>query len=294
MKSPSPASDLEEVPQPLLAVEGEKKEADELPLPYPGCDTSSAAGKVDAFFKKSQPLKTADWRNVYKRAAFAASPASSTAGLFYSEKGKAAAGDNKYDFQERKSIKAEEGDAEFLIRNKSGFMSQVDPKSPLLMESAFAFKPNHTFSSISGGKGKQAMETLNKSEVQICSEKGKEEEESPKKETNENGGVEEEVKVWNLRPRVVKSKTNNANTGQQQLKTTKSEGVKKEKLSIAISLTKEEIEEDIFALTGAKPSRRPKKRPKNVQKQLDAVFPGLWLQSITSDSYKVSENSLKG
>ncbi|KAL8062399.1 hypothetical protein ABFX02_02G144600 [Erythranthe guttata] len=49
------------------------------------------------------------------------------------------------------------------------------------------------------------------------------------------------------------------------------------KPTLTIALTKREIEEDIYALTGAKPARRPRKRPKNVQKQLDMVFPGLWL-----------------
>ncbi|KAL8207980.1 hypothetical protein R6Q57_007392 [Mikania cordata] len=62
--------------------------------------------------------------------------------------------------------------------------------------------------------------------------------------------------------------------------------LKKHKFSIALS--RDEIEEDIFSLTGSKPSRRPKKRPRTVQKQLDALFPGLWLGSITIDSYKVS------
>ncbi|KAL3649407.1 hypothetical protein CASFOL_005810 [Castilleja foliolosa] len=72
-------------------------------------------------------------------------------------------------------------------------------------------------------------------------------------------------------------------------------GEKKEKvcLSINIELSKEEIEKDIFALTGSKPIRRPKKRPRNIQKQVDAVFPGLWLISITPDSYNVPENFLK-
>lgn len=63
--------------------------------------------------------------------------------------------------------------------------------------------------------------------------------------------------------------------------------IKKQKFSIALS--RHEIEEDIFAWTGSKPSRRPKKRPRTVQKQLDTLFPGLWLGSITADSYKVSE-----
>ncbi|KAA8522196.1 hypothetical protein F0562_012869 [Nyssa sinensis] len=44
---------------------------------------------------------------------------------------------------------------------------------------------------------------------------------------------------------------------------------KKEKRKFWISLSREEIEEDVYAMTGSKPARRPKKRPKNVQKQLD-------------------------
>lgn len=44
---------------------------------------------------------------------------------------------------------------------------------------------------------------------------------------------------------------------------------KEKKPRLSISLSKLEIDEDIYALTGSKPSRRPKKRAKNVQKQLD-------------------------
>ncbi|KAH6817766.1 hypothetical protein C2S51_001369 [Perilla frutescens var. frutescens] len=62
---------------------------------------------------------------------------------------------------------------------------------------------------------------------------------------------------------------------------------KKIELNICVGLTKEEIEEDIFALTGSKASRRPKRRPKNIQKLLNLAFPGLWLVSITPESYKV-------
>ncbi|XP_073312934.1 uncharacterized protein [Primulina huaijiensis] len=68
----------------------------------------------------------------------------------------------------------------------------------------------------------------------------------------------------------------------------------KKKLSVSIALSKTEIEVDIFSMTGSKPRRKPKKRAKNIQKQVDYVFPGMWLISITPDSYKVSENCLKG
>ncbi|KAK1321320.1 hypothetical protein QJS10_CPA03g00547 [Acorus calamus] len=64
---------------------------------------------------------------------------------------------------------------------------------------------------------------------------------------------------------------------------------KKERARFSVSLTREEIEEDVFGLTGSKPSRRPKKRPKFVRKQLDLIFPGLWLTEVTPEIYKVSD-----
>ncbi|KAF8032784.1 hypothetical protein BT93_D1623 [Corymbia citriodora subsp. variegata] len=72
------------------------------------------------------------------------------------------------------------------------------------------------------------------------------------------------------------------------------EGEKKEKKrKLWISLSKEEIEEDIFVMTGSRPARRPRKRPKNEQKQLDIVFPGLWLVGLTPDAYRVAEAPAK-
>ncbi|KAL3833079.1 hypothetical protein ACJIZ3_007815 [Penstemon smallii] len=138
-----------------------------------------------------------------------------------------------------------------------------------------------------------------------------------------NNSVDDESKTWNLRPRKPNRKSLNMNGGGGTAKSNVSAlpekikaqspsrngnnnktgekegsgaGEKKEKrkLSVNVSLTKEEIEDDIFAWTGSKPARRPKKRAKNIQKQLDFVFPGLWLVSITPDSYKVSENYMKG
>ncbi|KAK9274783.1 hypothetical protein L1049_022035 [Liquidambar formosana] len=68
---------------------------------------------------------------------------------------------------------------------------------------------------------------------------------------------------------------------------------RKEKLKFWISLSKEEIEEDVFVMTGSKPARRPRKRPRTVQKQLDNVFPGLWLVGVTADSYRIPEAPAK-
>ncbi|CAM8886511.1 unnamed protein product [Rhodiola kirilowii] len=67
----------------------------------------------------------------------------------------------------------------------------------------------------------------------------------------------------------------------------------KEKAKLWISLSKEEIEEDIFILTGSRPARRPKRRPKTVQKQLDMVFPGLTLLGTTADTFKIPDSPPK-
>ncbi|XP_072971650.1 uncharacterized protein [Typha angustifolia] len=64
---------------------------------------------------------------------------------------------------------------------------------------------------------------------------------------------------------------------------------KSERVKFSISLSAEEIEEDIYAVTGSRPRRRPKKRPKIVQRELDSLFPGTWLSEITADSYKVQD-----
>ncbi|XP_073028373.1 uncharacterized protein [Primulina eburnea] len=152
-----------------------------------------------------------------------------------------------------------------------------------------------------------------KDETRLVEEEGK---------TGNNN--DEETKIWNLRPRKpinkcanmngdgarviasVLSDKNKAHSPSKNLTNRSGEiegnigggggGEKKvkKKLSVLIALTKEEIEEDIFSMTGSKPARRPKKRAKNIQKQVDFVFPGMWLVSITPDSYKVSENYLKG
>ncbi|XVF22800.1 hypothetical protein REPUB_Repub12eG0202100 [Reevesia pubescens] len=128
--------------------------------------------------------------------------------------------------------------------------------------------------------------------------------------------VEELVpKTWNLRPRKPISKPHNHNGGvpktigalAHENKTDRPESIrsrnvnepkaaekKEKKQKFSISLTREEIDDDIYAMTGSKASRRPKKRAKNVQKQLDCVFPGMWLASITPDCYRVSEAPLKG
>lgn len=156
----------------------------------------------------------------------------------------------------------------------------------------------------------------NKAEEIHEEQKGNESQEEGKGVTADEEAAEESApKTWNLRPRKPIHKSLNLNGGpfrasgsvMQENKSqspylnmnkpenNESNPQKKEKMPrFSISLTREEIDEDIYAMAGSKASRRPKKRVKAVQKQLDTLFPGLWLASITPDSYKVCENVPKG
>lgn len=122
-------------------------------------------------------------------------------------------------------------------------------------------------------------------------------------------GGDGDVKPWNLRPRRLVIGTNDSNGAVVGVSSAKSgwllrgvaaataadeEKVKekeedqmKKKRRLWISLSKEEIEEDVYAFTGSRPARRPKKRNRTAQKQVDNVFPGLYLVGISADSYRV-------
>lgn len=63
-----------------------------------------------------------------------------------------------------------------------------------------------------------------------------------------------------------------------------------ERAKFAVALSRQEIEDDFVEMIGRRPPRKPKKRPRYVQKQLDTLFPGLWLSEITPDMYKVNEH----
>ncbi|CAH8302044.1 unnamed protein product [Eruca vesicaria subsp. sativa] len=117
----------------------------------------------------------------------------------------------------------------------------------------------------------------------------------PKVSALANGGGEA-VRPWNLRTR--RAACNEPGGGDEPLPTTTHEinGVKdgdsssQQKLKFSVALLREEIEEDFTALIGKKPPRRPKKRPRLVQKQMNTLFPGLWLaEEVTEGSYDVPE-----
>lgn len=124
-----------------------------------------------------------------------------------------------------------------------------------------------------------------------------------KKVSDDGEGTEE--KPWNLRTRkVVNLQKGLAKKGKKMLDdergavescgtvaggggSERQRKVGEEKRRLWISLSKEEIEEDIYSFTGYRPTRRPKKRPRNVQKQIDNVFPGLYLVGLSAESYRV-------
>ncbi|KAK8537264.1 hypothetical protein V6N13_042201 [Hibiscus sabdariffa] len=137
------------------------------------------------------------------------------------------------------------------------------------------------------------------------------------KEREELPAVEVEPRPWNLRTRRAACKapidgevTNNNYSSPMTNEAFQSSRVrdkgpslasappaadkKRPRPKLSVPLSKEEIEKDFMAMVGHRPPRRPKKRPRNVQKQLDYLFPGLWLTEVTLDSYKVPELAENG
>ncbi|XP_060184459.1 uncharacterized protein LOC132614110 [Lycium barbarum] len=117
-----------------------------------------------------------------------------------------------------------------------------------------------------------------------------------KNETTLTGAVDLS-RPWNLRTRRAACKEPNGHVivagrfaGDSSVAGDSSAGEKRERVKFSVPLSRREIEEDYMAMVGHRPPRRPKKRAKLVQKNLDTLFPGLWLTEITPDLYKVSED----
>ncbi|KAJ6899270.1 LOW QUALITY PROTEIN: hypothetical protein NC652_025680 [Populus alba x Populus x berolinensis] len=125
--------------------------------------------------------------------------------------------------------------------------------------------------------------------------------------------AEQEVRPWNLRTRraaiggggnPISGKVSGNNCSPLRSDSAKSprlrgdkrdrEEKEKERVVFSVPLSKKEIEEDFMAMLGHRPSRRPKKRPRIVQKQMDALFPGLWLSEVTVDNYKSCRRAERG
>ncbi|XP_013626595.1 PREDICTED: uncharacterized protein LOC106332660 [Brassica oleracea var. oleracea] len=133
------------------------------------------------------------------------------------------------------------------------------------------------------------------------------EENPPQRE--EDKEAEEEKRTWNLRPR--KACVGGASEVKNQKpsrvtepppKSSRQRGiaaespgveVKNENHRLWVALSRDEIEEDVFSMSGNKPSRRPRKRAKTLQKHLDVMFPGLCLVGMNADCFIVSTSPAK-
>ncbi|XWS34961.1 hypothetical protein CRYUN_Cryun21dG0082700 [Craigia yunnanensis] len=142
-------------------------------------------------------------------------------------------------------------------------------------------------------------------------QKVKEKETIKEKEREESPAVEVEARPWNLRTRraACKAPIDGGGTNNNYSSPMKNEVIKSPRVTdrgplvasaavaekkrplpkFSVPLSKKEIEEDFMVMAGHRPLRRPKKRARYVQKQLDSLFPGLWLTEVTVDSYKVPE-----
>lgn len=108
------------------------------------------------------------------------------------------------------------------------------------------------------------------------------------------GGAKKRFKVEDKKPNCSSPARTNGNgngNGAVKLPHLRSNSEKKtqQRVKFSLQLSKKEIDEDFIAMVGRRPPRRPIKRPKDVQRQIDTIFPGLWLTEITADSYKVHE-----
>ncbi|KAL3325994.1 hypothetical protein AABB24_036949 [Solanum stoloniferum] len=188
---------------------------------------------------------------------------------------------------------------------KKGICEKSDKKHKVLEVDAAGNKE---------GRSKILLKIPRKNKAEEIHEEQKGDE-SQEVTADEEAAEDTAPKTWNLRPRKAVQKSLNVNGGPfrasgsviqvnksqsphmnvNKPENNESNPPKKEKRPrFSIALSREEIDEDIYAMTGSKATRKPKKRVKTVQKQLDTLFPGLWLASITPDLYKVCENVPKG
>ncbi|KAJ7943140.1 DUF1639 family protein [Quillaja saponaria] len=100
-----------------------------------------------------------------------------------------------------------------------------------------------------------------------------------------SGGSEKGLKIEEKKPNYSPLRTE-VGVKSPRLRSTSE---KTERPKFSVSLSKKEIDEDFMEILGRRPPRRPKKRSRTVQKQLDTLFPGLWMTEVNADLYKVPE-----
>ncbi|KAF3644223.1 putative cysteine--tRNA ligase-like [Capsicum annuum] len=107
------------------------------------------------------------------------------------------------------------------------------------------------------------------------------------------GGSKEKLKIGTNKanvPSPLKTENKSPNLRSGEASGASSVGEKRQRMKYSVTLSRREIEEDFMAMIQHRPPRRPKKRAKLVQKNLDTLFPGLWLTEITADLYKVPDD----
>jgi hypothetical protein len=77
------------------------------------------------------------------------------------------------------------------------------------------------------------------------------------------------ARPWNLRDRKRRPSARAAAAAATSSLPAAEKAPSDKRAPFAVALTAEEVEEDVYALTGARPRRRPRKRPRVVQRQLD-------------------------
>ncbi|GAU37563.1 hypothetical protein TSUD_153960 [Trifolium subterraneum] len=97
--------------------------------------------------------------------------------------------------------------------------------------------------------------------------------------------------------RMPSTKCNKKQNGTSTTKTSNHVDTNGEKVSVEviqlpkiyIALSRKEKEDDFLAMKGTKIPQRPKKRAKNIDRNLQYCFPGMWLSDLTKSRYEVRE-----
>ncbi|KAJ4872258.1 hypothetical protein Rs2_46073 [Raphanus sativus] len=159
---------------------------------------------------------------------------------------------------------------------------------------------NRTVASRSSRQPRLSFSSLAPSSDRDHPKKVKPEENPPRRE--EAPASAEEERTWNLRPRKASGGSKKGNNGARGIPAESPglggggggiEAAKSENHRLWVALSRDEIEEDVFSMSGNRPSRRPRKRTKTLQKHLDVIFPGLCLVGMNADCFRVTTSPSK-
>ncbi|CDY09629.1 BnaC07g34320D [Brassica napus] len=193
-------------------------------------------------------------------------------------------------------------------------VTDVDPKSDPSPETPPV--SNRTVASRSSRQPRLSFSSLAPSSERDHQKKVKSEENPPRREEVPASAEEDEEKrKWNLRPRKAcgggasEAKNQKPVAAVVEAKSNRQRGIpaespglggggggvesKNENHRLWVALSRDEIEEDVFSMSGNRPSRRPRKRTKTLQKHLDVIFPGLCLVGMNADCFRVSTSPAK-